>query len=182
MTTSKASKGVNEVTTTNEHNGGRCLNELAIIADDIDKMIAAPANRPADKSQSATVPVAPPSVPGALGPFDELRHFGPGVERHNGYNQGFRDGWNTCRERVLAASPAAAAVDVSLHSTLVPEGWMRDKVKVVELAEHLEAIGWRPDSYGDPECYDQGAAMAADVIRKVLLPLIAAAPASEASP
>lgn len=61
----------------------------------------------------------------------------------------------------------------------VPDGWMRDLEKVKGLAEHLESIGWRANHKGDVDCYDQGSAMAADVIRKILIPLITAAPTQE---
>lgn len=57
------------------------------------------------------------------------------------------------------------------HLATLPD-WMRDRAKVEELRQHLEAAGWRPDATGNPECFDQGAAMAADVIRLVLLPML----------
>ncbi|MDE2098360.1 MAG: hypothetical protein KGL39_13990 [Patescibacteria group bacterium] len=56
----------------------------------------------------------------------------------------------------------------------VPEGWMRDINKVKELADHLKSIAWRPDASGDPECFDQGAAMSLDVIRLLLIPMLEA--------
>lgn len=36
--------------------------------------------------------------------------------------------------------------------------------RFAELVAHLENIGWRQDSKGDPECADEGAARAADAI------------------
>ncbi len=54
----------------------------------------------------------------------------------------------------------------------IPAGWMRDRAEVQNLADHLESIAWRPDSQGNPECYDQAAAMSNDVIRQVLLPML----------
>jgi len=59
------------------------------------------------------------------------------------------------------------------------EGWMRDRKQVEELASHLENVGWAQDERGDVQCMDQGAAMAAEVVRKVLLPMIPAAPTQE---
>lgn len=53
----------------------------------------------------------------------------------------------------------------------LPE-WMHDPGKVAELLTHLEEAGWRPDSNGDPECVDQACAMAADVVRLVLMPML----------
>jgi hypothetical protein len=52
-------------------------------------------------------------------------------------------------------------------NTHVPE-WMHDRAKLTELAEHLESVAWRPDSQGDPQCFDQGAAMAAEIVRHVI--------------
>lgn len=46
--------------------------------------------------------------------------------------------------------------------------WMRDRAKLTELAEHLESVGWRPGPTGDAECYDQGAAMAAEIVRVII--------------
>ena len=54
----------------------------------------------------------------------------------------------------------------------LPKGWMRDRKEVVELAEHLEGEGWRQDERGDVQCFDQGSAMAAEVIRHVLIPIL----------
>lgn len=56
---------------------------------------------------------------------------------------------------------------------VVPEGWMQDEKEVRKLQCHLESIGWQPDGDGNPVCSDQAAAMSADVIRLVLLPLLA---------
>ena len=50
--------------------------------------------------------------------------------------------------------------------------WIRDREQVVGLADHLEQVGWRQDERGDVQCFDQGAAMAAEVIRLVLLPML----------
>lgn len=58
--------------------------------------------------------------------------------------------------------------------------WMRDRAKVEELATYLESIGWRPDSMGEAECCDQAAAMSADVLRNVLLPMIDASQSTPA--
>lgn len=54
----------------------------------------------------------------------------------------------------------------------VLDDWMRDRSQVEGLLTHLESIGWVPDAAGDPQCYDQAAAMSADLIRKVLLPML----------
>lgn len=59
-------------------------------------------------------------------------------------------------------------------SNAIPEEWMRDREQVENLATHLESIAWRPNEAGDVQCYDQAAAMSADVMRKVVLPMIAA--------
>lgn len=36
--------------------------------------------------------------------------------------------------------------------------------EVRELAKHMESVGWRPDSNGDPDCYDEGAARSAEML------------------
>lgn len=59
-------------------------------------------------------------------------------------------------------------------SPSIPEGWMRDRFEVENLADNLESIAWQPDFDGDPVCVDQAAAMSAEVIRKVLLPMLEA--------
>jgi len=56
------------------------------------------------------------------------------------------------------------------------EGWMLDRKQVEELAKHLESQGWQMDARGDIDCVDQGAAMAAEVVRKVLLPMLPLSP------
>jgi hypothetical protein len=76
---------------------------------------------------------------------------------------------------IAAASKAIPALRALLAEHAIPEGWMQDRKQVTELAEHLENVAWQPDSHGDPDCVDQGSAMAAEVIRKVLLPMLAAA-------
>ena len=58
--------------------------------------------------------------------------------------------------------------------------WMRDREQVVGLADHLEQVGWRQGERGDVQCFDQGAAMAAEVIRLVLLPMLDAPPPAAA--
>lgn len=57
----------------------------------------------------------------------------------------------------------------------VPEGWMRDEKQVRELMSHLVNTGWAQTEDG-AECVDQGSAMAAEVIERVLLPMLAASP------
>ena len=43
-----------------------------------------------------------------------------------------------------------------------------------DLLQHLESVAWRLDAKGEPECFDQGAAMAAEAIRKLETELTAA--------
>lgn len=91
------------------------------------------------------------------------------------------DAARECAEEIAQRFDSWVSPDVILEIVSkhfppsVPEGWMCDKEKVLELATHLEGIGWQMDSKDDIDCVDQGAAMAAEVIRRVLLPLIAEA-------
>lgn len=64
------------------------------------------------------------------------------------------------------------SVPVSELKEMLSMEWMQNKTDVEQLQKHLEAIAWRPDGRGDPECVDQAAAMSNDVIRLLLLPLI----------
>ena len=64
------------------------------------------------------------------------------------------------------------SVSVSELKEMLSMEWMQNKTDVEQLQKHLEAIAWRPDGRGDPECVDQAAAMSNDVIRLLLLPLI----------
>lgn len=77
-----------------------------------------------------------------------------------------------------AADCAPADPPAAGDAVEIPRGWMQDREQVTQLAEHLENIGWRPDARGDVDCVDQGAAMSAEVLRRVLLPLLAAQEAS----
>jgi hypothetical protein len=83
------------------------------------------------------------------------------------------NGWHYADENTQVAFSSYQA---ALATKSVPDGWMRDREQVVKLAEHLENIAWQPDGNGDPECVHQDAAMSADVIRKVLLPILDATP------
>jgi hypothetical protein len=53
------------------------------------------------------------AVPDGMEPFNDLAGDSPTVARHNGYNHGFRDGWNTYRKEVLAAAPANRPADAT---------------------------------------------------------------------
>lgn len=74
-------------------------------------------------------------------------------------------------ELIIALSAVADAAVVAT----IPEGWMRDRLEVENLADNLESIAWQPDFYGEIVCVDQAVAMSARVIRKVLLPMLEAA-------
>lgn len=56
----------------------------------------------------------------------------------------------------------------------VPDGWMCNQAKIQELHTELQSRGWQLDSKGEPDCVDQASAMAAEVIERVLMPLLAA--------
>lgn len=66
-----------------------------------------------------------------------------------------------------------------LEKERVPEGWMRDRSEVESLISHLESVAYHQTITGDIECINQSAAMSIDVLRLVLLPLLAAAQAQE---
>jgi hypothetical protein len=77
---------------------------------------------------------------------------------------------------VAAAWNRRAAVEQA--AVAVPEGWMRDEKQVRELLAHLVNTGWAQiDADGGVECVDQGNAMAAEVVERILLPLLASASA-----
>lgn len=63
-----------------------------------------------------------------------------------------------------------------LESERVPEGWMHDRIQVNSLITHLEGVAYQCDADGEVECVNQAAAMSLDVLRLVLLPMLAAAP------
>lgn len=76
-----------------------------------------------------------------------------------------------CQEIISKHFPEPS-VPVSELKEMLSMEWMQNKTDVEQLQKHLEAIAWRPDGRGDPECVDQAAAMSNDVIRLLLLPLI----------
>lgn len=61
---------------------------------------------------------------------------------------------------------------IEQQTASVPEGWMRNPDEVNGLHKHLFERGWSQDW----QCQDQACAMAAEVIEKVLMPMLAAAP------
>lgn len=61
---------------------------------------------------------------------------------------------------------------IERQAASVPEGWMRSQDEVNGLHKHLFERGWSQDW----QCQDQACAMAAEVIEKVLMPMLAAAP------
>lgn len=122
-------------------------------------------------------------------PFDMSKHIGAifytasqpaaAIEERTSACLRWMDGISTERiERALGRGQTQLSRDLenAQPAPAVPEGWMRDAEQVEELAEHLERLGWTVDARGDAQCNDQGAAMAAEVIRKILQPMLAAAP------
>jgi septal ring factor EnvC (AmiA/AmiB activator) len=49
-----------------------------------------------------------------------------------------------------------------------PASAVPSREAVEELVAHLESVAWRPDANGDPDCYDEGQARAADMLRTLL--------------
>lgn len=110
---------------------------------------------------------------------DRMESFQPqgelGAMHGVGMAFAYKDAANIIRGLIAAhatAKPAAASV---------PDGWMRNESKVRELLTELQSRGWQPDSQGDPDCADQASAMAAEVIERVLLPILAAQQESKAA-
>lgn len=100
------------------------------------------------------------------------------VSRKNGTEIEFGElavKWAALADAEIERLRAQLAAQQSAEPVSVPEGWMRDIDQVEGLASHLEHIGWIADAHGDAQCNDQGAAMAAEVIRKVLQPLLVVA-------
>jgi len=90
-----------------------------------------------------------------------------------------RNGLKQIRDITLpelhAYATAYARAAIQQAAGAVPEGWMRDEKQVRELMCHLVNTGWAQTERG-PDCVDQGSAMAAEVIERVLLPMLAASP------
>jgi hypothetical protein len=65
---------------------------------------------------------------------------------------------------MTAPSPSVTAqlADAARELFISPEA-------IESVAAHLESVAWRPDSNGDTECYDEGQARAADMLRALSL-------------
>lgn len=83
----------------------------------------------------------------------------------------------TCGLQPEDHEPATPTAEPAGDAVAVPQGWMRDEKQVRGLLEHLTIQGWRQTESG-PDCVDQGSAMAAEVIERVLLPMLSASPAA----
>lgn len=105
---------------------------------------------------------------------------GPRMDRHKGRQALMRSREALAEYDALKAQPSLGKSGDGVEQPTQPDvvaaaalpEWMHDPGKVAELLTHLEEAGWRPDSNGDPECVNQACAMAADVVRLVLMPML----------